>query len=61
MLYHPERNVSRKVFCTEPKVFSVIQVHYSELFVKKLCKIHNKNVIKGNFNIFSFEMNLQAH
>lgn len=36
----------------------IVQVHYSELFLQELCKLHNKNILKGNFIIFSFVMNL---
>lgn len=43
------------------KVFSIFKIHYSNLFVQKLHKLYNENILKEYFNIFLFAMNLEVY
>lgn len=44
-------SLSNECISALEKVFIVVQVYYSELYVQKLHKLHNKNLLEGNFNI----------
>lgn len=47
-------------FCST-KVFSVFKIDCSKLSVQTPYKLYNENLLKENFNILLFAMNLEVH